>query len=115
MKALVTGGGGFLGGAIVKLLVAEGFTVRSLARNVYPELQQLGVAQVAGSLDDFDAVCRAVDGCDLVFHVAAKAGVWGSLDDYFRPNVIGTRYIIEACRKFSVKRLCIYQFTQRCF
>ncbi len=105
MKALVTGGGGFLGGAIVKLLVAEGYMVRSFARNVYPGLQQLGVEQVAGSLDDFAAVCRAVDGCDLVFHVAAKAGVWGSLDDYFRPNVIGTRNIIEACRKFSVKRL----------
>ncbi len=105
MKALVTGGGGFLGGAIVRCLLGDGYKVRSLARNTYLDLEQLGVEQVSGSLDDFEAVSRAVSGCDLVFHVAAKAGVWGNWDDFYRPNVMGTRHVVEACRNAGVRRL----------
>jgi len=51
---------------------------------------------------DADAVKKAADGKDVVFHTAAKAGVWGAFDDFFRPNVTGTRNIIEACRSCKV-------------
>ena len=105
MKALVTGGGGFLGGAIVRLLIKQGDQVRSLARNLYADLDMLGVEQIAGSLNESDVVSRAVSGCDIVFHVAAKAGVWGSFDDYYQPNVVGTQNIINACRQHHVRRL----------
>lgn len=105
MRALVTGGGGFLGGAIVRLLLREGVGVCSLARSSYPELARLGVEQVQGSLDDYAAVSRAVEGCDIVYHVAAKAGVWGRFDDYYRPNVVGTGNVLKACREFGVRRL----------
>jgi nucleoside-diphosphate-sugar epimerase len=105
MNVLVTGGGGFLGGAIVRGLVARGATVRSLARGNYPALHALGVAQVRGDLADADAVKRAVDGCSLVFHVAAKAGIWGPYADYYRSNVKGTRNVIAACRACGVRRL----------
>jgi len=105
VKVLVTGGGGFLGGAIVRLLVEQGHEVRSLARHLYRDLDALGVEQVQGNLDDSGAVSRAVEGCKLVFHVAAKAGVWGTFDDYYRPNVFGTRNVIGACREHQVKRL----------
>ena len=79
MKALVTGGGGFLGGAIVRLLRERGDTVRSFSRGDYPELARLGVDQARGDLADREAVVRAAEGCDIVFHVAAKAGIWGSV------------------------------------
>ena len=105
MKALVTGGGGFLGGAIVRRLVARGDSVRSLARGEHPELSRLGVECVRGDLGDGDAVHRAAAGCDVVFHVAAKAGVWGGFDDYFRVNVVGTRHVLAACRAEGVARL----------
>jgi nucleoside-diphosphate-sugar epimerase len=105
MRALVTGGGGFLGRAVARRLVDRGDDVVSLARGDYPELADLGVDARRGDLADPDAVAAAVRGCDAVFHVAAKAGVWGSYDEYFRPNVIGTQNVIDACRAHGVGRL----------
>ncbi len=104
-RILVTGGGGFLGGAIVGRLVAEGKAVRSFSRGSYPELERLGVEQVQGDLGDADAVDRACQGCDLVHHVAAKAGVWGDRDDFVRANVAGTRNVLAACRRQGIARL----------
>ncbi|TRO83786.1 NAD-dependent epimerase/dehydratase family protein [Desulfuromonas acetexigens] len=105
MKALVTGGGGFLGLAIVRLLRQRGDEVRSLARNLYPELDALGVEQLRGDLADARTVAEAAAGCDLVFHVAAKAGVWGDYQDYHQANVVGTVNVIAACRAHGIDRL----------
>lgn len=105
MKALVTGGGGFLGKAIVKRLLNRGERVRSFSRSAYPELAALGVEQFQGELSDPDAVSRAVAGCDIVYHVAAKAGVWGPYEDFYRANVLGTRHVIDACRGHAIQRL----------
>jgi nucleoside-diphosphate-sugar epimerase len=102
---LVTGGGGFLGGAIVRRLRARGDSVRSFSRGDHPELNDLGVEQVRGDLADPEAVARAVAGCALVYHVAARAGIWGSYADYHRSNVVGTQNIIAACRRQRVPRL----------
>jgi nucleoside-diphosphate-sugar epimerase len=105
MKALVTGGGGFLGGAVVRLLQHRGDTVRSLTRSSYPWLDELGVEKTLGDLADPAAVDRAVSGCDIVYHTAAKAGVWGRYTDYFNTNVTGTENIIAACKKHRVHKL----------
>ncbi len=105
MKALVTGGGGFLGKAIVKLLRQQGAEVRSFSRSEYRELAALGVEHYQGELADADAVQRAAHGCDIVFHVAAKAGVWGTYDDFYQANVTGTRNVIEACRVSGIRKL----------
>ena len=105
MNVLVTGGGGFLGGAIVRSLIARGDTVRSLSRGDHPALCASGVEHVRGDVADPAAVQRAVDGCELVFHVAAKAGIWGPYADYYRSNVTGTRNVIAACRACGVRRL----------
>lgn len=102
---LVTGGGGFLGSAIVRMLRNRGAAVRSLARNYYPELDELGVIQYRGDVADPEAVGRAMAGCSAVFHVAARAGIWGRYADYYRTNVVGTRTVIEACRQHGVRRL----------
>jgi 2-alkyl-3-oxoalkanoate reductase len=105
MRALVTGGGGFLGSAIVRRLRARGDEVVSLSRSDYPELAALGVRQYRGDLADLNAVVEAAAGSDIVFHVAAKAGIWGSFDEYYRANVIGTDNVISACRVNSINRL----------
>jgi nucleoside-diphosphate-sugar epimerase len=105
MMALVTGGGGFLGGAIVRRLVDRGDRVRSFSRHCYPELAVLGVEQCQGDLADREAVTRAVAGCDVVFHVAAKAGLWGRWAEFHAANVRGTENVIAACRQHQVRRL----------
>lgn len=105
MKALVTGGGGFLGGAIVRQLVTRGDNVRSFSRKTYPTLTELGVDQAVGDLADARAVKKAVSGCDIVFHAGAKAGAWGPYKAYYTANVIGTQHILEACRACGVKHL----------
>jgi 2-alkyl-3-oxoalkanoate reductase len=105
MTALVTGGGGFLGGAIIDQLLARGESVRSISRGTYPELEAKGVQCFQGDLADKEAVEEAAKGCDIVYHVAAKAGVWGSFESYFEANVVGTRNVIEACKNNGIKYL----------
>lgn len=105
MRALVTGGGGFLGQAICRQLRERGDDVRSLARGDYPELASLGVEAVRGDITDRAAVARAMSGCDVVFHVAAKAGVWGPAAEYEQINLHGTRNVLAACREAGVQRL----------
>jgi nucleoside-diphosphate-sugar epimerase len=105
MNALVTGGGGFLGGAIVRRLLARGDRVASLSRGRYPDLEAQGVPQHRGDLADLDAVVSAARGCDVVFHVAAKAGLGGRYRDYYRTNVLGTANVLAACQKHGIGRL----------
>jgi nucleoside-diphosphate-sugar epimerase len=105
VKALVTGGGGFLGKAIVGKLLERGDSVRSLARGDYPELTALGVETMRGDLADRDVVMRALEGRDIVFHVAGKAGMWGRYEAYRLTNLVGTDNVIAACRRHAVARL----------
>jgi nucleoside-diphosphate-sugar epimerase len=105
MKALVTGGGGFLGGAIVRRLRARGDEVRSFSRGDCPELRSLGVETIRGDLADPEAVAAVAHGCDIVFHVAAKTGIWGPYEEYYRANVIGTQNVISGCRRHGINRL----------
>ena len=102
---LVTGGGGFLGGAVARELLARGESVRSMQRSDAPKLRVLGVDVVQADLADAESVLAASKGCDAIIHVAAKAGVWGHYADYHRANVVGTRNTIDACRQHGIQRL----------
>jgi nucleoside-diphosphate-sugar epimerase len=104
-NVLVTGGGGFLGTAVIKLLRQRGLTVRSLSRHDYPHLGELGVEQVQADIADPGRVVRAVEGCDTVFHTAAKAGIWGLEREYHQTNVQGTRNVINACRAAGARQI----------
>ena len=105
MRALVTGGGGYLGGAIIRALLARGDQVNSLQRGSYPWLAKAGVQVFAGDVADRQTTIRASRDCDVVFHVAGKTGVWGAYRDYHHTNVTGTESVIEACRANGVARL----------
>ena len=103
--AVVTGGGGFLGQAIVRRLVADGHRVRSVSRHRHSALEDLGVEQVSADISDADAVHRAFADAEIVFHTAAKAGVWGDESAYTTANVTGTANVIDACRRHGISFL----------
>lgn len=105
MRALVTGGGGFLGLYIVEQLVARGDWVRVLCRGNYPRLTELNVECVSGDVRDAGGVEAACRGVDTVFHVAAVSGIWGPWTHYHGINTQGTLHVLEGCRTQNVRRL----------
>ncbi len=103
--ALVIGGGGFVGRAIVKMLLASGIKVSVLGRKEYPDLELQGVTCHQGSIVDYEVVKAAMDGVDLVFHTAALAGIWGKWEEYHAINEIGTRNVVDSCEEMAVHHL----------
>ncbi|BFL83253.1 NAD-dependent epimerase/dehydratase family protein [Shewanella baltica] len=86
-------------------LLAAGIKVTGFARGHYPELEALGVVMLQGDLVNKDQLQQAMQGCDIVFHVASKAGVWGDRDSYFCPNVKGAANVIAACKTLKINKL----------
>ena len=105
MKTLVTGGGGFLGRAIVEQLLQRGDEVTVFSRGAYPELGEAGARLVRGDIKNLEAITRVCEGIDTVFHVAAKAGLWGDWDSFYNVNVTGTENVITACHTHRIPRL----------
>ncbi len=108
MLALVTGGNGFVGRYIVEQLLARGDSVRVVGRGEYPELVAMGVSCIQANLaapDSNTALARAMRGVEVVFHVAAKAGIWGSFDEFYRNNVSATQRVVRAAERAGVPKL----------
>lgn len=105
MQALVTGAGGFLGQYIVEQLLARGDRVRALVRRKYHALDALGVECVHGDVQGLADVTRACRGVDVVFHVAAVAGIWGPWKHFHNINTLGTKNVISGCCHAGVTRL----------
>lgn len=109
MKVLVTGATGFVGAHLVRALVQAGHAVRVLYRSgsKLRQLADLDLEAVQGTLADSAALERACAGCDVLFHVAAKADYWKDDDRaaLWQINVEGTRNILAAARAAGVKRV----------
>jgi len=105
MKALVTGGGGFLGSAIARRLQERGDDVVVFGRNRYPHIERLGIKCIRGDLRDAEAVRAAVGEVDVVFHAGGLTGIWGPRRLFWDINVGGTRHVLEACRQAGVGKL----------
>jgi nucleoside-diphosphate-sugar epimerase len=106
-RAFVTGGSGFIGGALIERLRSEGWELRALARSerAAERVRELGAEAAMGDLDDRASLRAAAEGCELAFHAAAKVEDWGDPADFERLNVRGTQNVIDACREAGVRRL----------
>ena len=105
MRALVTGGSGFLGSHIVALLLERGHSVRILDLNP-PEREESKVEFIQGSITDAPIVSTATRAIDVVFHVAAKAGLWARDDrEFYEINDVGARTVLEAAQANGVARI----------
>jgi len=102
VNVVVTGGGGFLGRAVVGELLAHGHAVAIFNRSPAPDLAAAGVECLAGDIADAEAVRAACRGRDAVVHVAARAGPGLYRPDFVRANVDGTRNVIAGCRAHDV-------------
>jgi dihydroflavonol-4-reductase len=107
-KALVTGATGFVGAAVARALLAEGWHVRVLVRGGSDRrnVATLAVEQVVGDLTDAASLERACDGCEAAFHVAADYRLWAPQPQVlYRTNVDGTGNLLEAARRAGVRRV----------
>jgi dihydroflavonol-4-reductase len=108
MDALVTGGTGFVGANLVRALLADGATVRVLARpgGDRRALAGLRVEVVEGDLLDAASLARATRGVERVYHVAADYRLWArDPRELYRANVDGTRALLQAAGEAAVRRI----------
>ena len=104
--AFVTGGSGFIGGALIRRLAGEGWSVRALARSESSEqkVHEAGAEPARGDIEDAVAMRAGAEGCEYAFHAAAMVGDWGTRDEFERLNVGGTHNALNACAQAGVRR-----------
>lgn len=113
MRIFLTGGSGFVGRNLITTLVKRGFEVRSLVKweNEIELIKNCGAIPIFGDINDFQALKSGMEGCTVVFHVAAKVDDWGVLEDFQQVNVCGTEQVIAAAKATGVSRL-VYVSTE---
>lgn len=108
MRILVTGASGFIGSHLVAKLVAEGHTVRTFgrSRNLPAQWAELGIEHSSGEITDREAVTRALEDRELVFHLAGLVSYRKSdRKRQYEVNVAGTRTIMELCLEKGISRV----------
>jgi nucleoside-diphosphate-sugar epimerase len=104
--AFVTGGSGFIGGALIRRLVADGWDVHALVRSEASaqKVTALGAHAIAGDLADVPSMAVGAQYCEVAFHCAAHLGDWGTREEFERGNVQGTRNALAAARQAGLRR-----------
>lgn len=111
MKILVSGGTGFVGTAVTESLLALGHEVHTIGRST-PSFCDKTKNRYHHTFDltKDDLPKSLMSGTEIFFHIAAKAGVWGSYSQFFSANVTATRKILTACQSYHIPKL-IYTST----
>lgn len=107
MRAFVTGGTGFIGSNLIRLLLQQGYEVKALVRSSsrLSNLDSLDIETVEGDLNDSN-LSQQIQGCQVLFHVAAHYSLWqGCQKQLYRDNVLGTRNVLQAARLADVERV----------
>lgn len=104
MRAFVTGGSGFVGRCMIRMLRGRGDEVIALARSEQATRQvtQLGAHVVRGDLLDEQALLQGMQNCDVVFHIAGFLSIWGQYKAFYETNVLGTERTLAAAQAANV-------------
>ena len=106
MKVGITGATGFIGGRLLRRMLADGYEVKCLVRDEAKGkvLEKLGAEIYMGDLSDPDTLKDFPIDCEYIFHIAAFVSDWGKKYDFYKSNVQATEVLLEACRRHEVKR-----------
>jgi len=106
MKVGVTGATGFIGGRLLKRLLSEGYDVKCLVRDQKKaeSIEKLGAEVYIGDLSDLESLRDFPENCEYIYHIAAFVSDWGKKYDFFKSNVQATKVLLEASKKYEVKR-----------
>jgi dihydroflavonol-4-reductase len=111
---LVTGATGFIGWHVARKLLERGDRVRALVRDPARLRELEDVERIQGDLRDPESLSRAVEGCGVVYHVAADYRLWTrDPEEMYRSNVEGTRHLLDAARRTGIERV-VYTSTVGC-
>jgi dihydroflavonol-4-reductase len=106
MTVVITGATGHIGANLVRALIDEGRSTRCLVHVNCQAIDGLDIEKAGGDIRDLDSLCRAFQGVDVVYHLAASISLsmadWPRLESI---NVTGTRNVVEACLRTGVRRL----------
>jgi nucleoside-diphosphate-sugar epimerase len=107
LNVLVTGATGFLGQKLAYRLLSLGFNVTGIGRNaeIGKQLTEKGITFEAAALENQERIIELCRNQDYVFHSGALSSPWGKYEEFYSANVIGTKNVIEGCKKWKVKRL----------
>ncbi|MBN8724848.1 MAG: NAD-dependent epimerase/dehydratase family protein [Acidobacteria bacterium] len=105
-KAFVTGGSGFVGRSLIKMLISRSWEVNALVRSEKSAntVKKLGATPITGDLDNKIAMRDGMKGCQAVFHSAAYVGDWGKYEDFYKDNVLGTENTLAAALEAKVAK-----------
>jgi len=106
MKAFVTGGTGFVGANLIRLLLQQKYQVKALVRSksCLDNLKSLDIELVKGNLNQ-ENLAQQMTGCQILFHVAAQYSLWQTdKNGLYRNNVLGTRNILKCARQAKIER-----------
>lgn len=107
MKIIITGATGLVGRNLTEGLFDDGMQIVATGRSteVGKELQKKGIEFKAADILDADGLNTVFSPADCVIHGAAKAGPWGRYRDFYAPNVVGTRNVVNACKRHNIKKI----------
>ena len=103
-KCLVTGAVGFIGDALVKRLVKEGYEVIGLIHKAKPRNYEKNSEYVEGDITEIDSIKPFVKNADFVFHCAATVKDYGPKEIFYKVNLEGTKNLVKASEEFGIKK-----------
>ena len=107
MKIIITGATGFIGRNLSESFHKEGMRVVATGRSlsIGKELRQAGIEFIPADVRDQSQINNAFSPADYVIHCAGKAGDWGKYREFYETNVVGTRNVINACKRNDIRKI----------